>query len=67
MGQITVMAGPERRRRWSEEERLDSKRCFPATLRVWRSGADAVGHGRWHLNERTGHGDWRGPGAWPAR
>ncbi|EMD81576.1 MULTISPECIES: IS66-like element accessory protein TnpA [Sphingomonadales] len=23
MGQITVMAGPERRRRWSEEERLD--------------------------------------------
>ena len=23
MGQITVMTGPERRRRWSEEERLD--------------------------------------------
>ena len=23
MGQITVMTGPERRRRWSEEERIE--------------------------------------------
>lgn len=23
MGQITLMTGPERRRRWSEEERLE--------------------------------------------
>jgi hypothetical protein len=31
MGQITVFSGPERRRRWSDEERLPWN---------WRSGAE---------------------------